>query len=53
MEVKKKDMKKTGWKRCLEKEYYTKEFKFKNQTGIVSLSHLIIYNLLSKTNYFG
>ena len=64
MEVKKKDMKKTGWKRCLEKDYYTKEFKFKNQTGIVSLSHLkkiqepltIHYDfgdlLIADTNYY-
>lgn len=40
MEVKKKDMQKTNWSRCLEKEYYSKEFKFDNFEGIVSLSIL-------------
>lgn len=39
MEVKKKDMQKTGWKRCLEKEYCYREFNFNEMSGIVSLSH--------------
>lgn len=40
MEVKKKDMKKTAWKRCTEKDYSYKEFEFDNFKGIVSLSYL-------------
>ncbi len=38
MEIKKKDMFKTEWHRCLEKEYKTEYFKFDNFEGIVSLS---------------
>ncbi len=40
MEIKKKDMKKTGWKRCIEKYYNYKEFEFDGLSGIVSLSYL-------------
>lgn len=40
MEIKKKDMQKTNWSRCLEKEYTYKTFSFDNFEGIVSLSKL-------------
>lgn len=40
MEIKKKDMKKSGWTRCLEKEYYFKEFIFNQFSGVASLSIL-------------
>lgn len=40
MEIKKKDMKKTNWSRCLEKEFTFKTFKFDEFEGIVSLSKL-------------
>lgn len=37
MEIKKKDMQKTAWRRCLEKEYYSREFSYHNYEGIISL----------------
>ena len=40
MEVKKKDMKKSNWSRCLEKEYSYKKFEFEKFKGIVSISKL-------------
>ncbi len=40
MEVRKKDMLRTGWRRCLEKEYRSKAFKFDDFEGIMSLSKL-------------
>ena len=38
MIIKKKDMCKTNWNRCLEKEYKYQKFEFDGLEGIVSLS---------------
>lgn len=40
MEIKKKDMQKTNWSRCIEKEYTYRGFKFDDFEGIISLSKL-------------